>query len=1023
MLLTELDSFDLEDHGPKPVTTDGEASNPGPGAFRSHRRGGRSAAARERRGRQPVRNCSLENEELRVLHLNARSLVHKLAELTARLRCMSTKPHIICVNETWLDKSIESVFLEGYAVAARRDKSDKPNRGGVLVFVQEGMSAHVVELEQSIVAERIWLMLHLPNGPLLLGAWYRPPSADGSHISSFEAEHDRLRTGAVATLVIGDLNIHHASWLRFSSGDTAVGRRLRDICDLAGLSQLVSAPTRGANLLDVALCDLHNAKAKVLPNIADHALVEVTVPFPCPQEEFSKRRVWMYANADWDRLHADLEVQDWTCLENMHPEEGAQWLQTTIQKHMSESIACKEITVRKSSHPWLNNRVERAVQEKTQAAPDERDAATRKCSAVIKEEHDLWLARSRAQLANMPSGSKQWWKRSRQVAMQKELVCSIPALKDSDGQWVITSQAKADLFAGTFEAKYSLPAAEINEYSDVYAESAYDQLQDDEPNEGDALKVLQSMDATSGTGPDGLSARVLKRCAKALSLPLVLLAKAILTCGHWPSLWEDDWIVPMYKKKSQFDPLNYRGVHLTAQLSKAMERLLGRNWIVQMSSDSRVGRNQFAYRAQRGSRDAIAYLTLTWLDLLRRGNKIAVYLSDVSGAFDKVDSNRLIQKLERKGLGFKMTRVIRSWLQRRRATVVVSGQKSRCLLLQNQVFQGTVFGPPLWNQFFSDAAVPLNRSGYTEVVYADDLNAFKAFQPISDKAAIYEDLRVAQRELHSWGRANQVKFDAGKEGFAILSRWTGHAEGADFRILGIMFDKSLSMAAAIDELVKDCKWKIRSLLRCQRHFDIAGTVSLFKGRVLPFIEHRTPAIYHAAETLIQRVDSIQRHFLEKLGITEFAALFEYGLAPLRVRRDIALLGLIHRTVLGGGVRHFDEFFYHSGAAPPVGNWEKHNHQLREYGDDESSNVLSYAFGHGRCEAQKFVSRSALGLVRVYNHLPKSIVEGATSVSQFQSLLQDLVKQRAAAGHADWQNVLSPRVGWQRHPLVLLLDSR
>ena len=151
--------------------------------------------------------------------------------------------------------------------------------------------------------------------------------------------------------------------------------------------------------------------------------------------------------------------------------------------------------------------------------------------------------------------------------------------------------------------------------------------------------------------------------------------------------------------------------------------------------------------------------------------------------------------------------------------------------------------------------------------------------------------------------------------------------------------------------------------------------------------------------------------------------FDYGLAPLRVRRDIALLGLIHRTVLGGGVRHFDEFFYHSRAAPPAGNWEKHNHQLREYGDDESSDVLSYDFGHGRGEAQKFVSRSALGLVRVYNHLPKSIVEGTTSVSQFQSLLQGLVKQRASAGHADWQHVFSPRVGWRRHPLVHLLESR
>ena len=1020
---TVLGCLDLEDHGPKPVSTDGEASNPGPGAFRLHRRGGRSAAARVRRARQPAKNCSLVKDELRILHLNAQSLVDKLVELTGRLRGMCTKPHIICVNETWLHKSIESVPLEGYVVAARRDRSDDPNRGGVLIFVQEGISACAVELEQSIAAERIWLMLHLPNGPLLLCAWYRPGNTGNSHIDSFEVELDRLRPGAIATLVVGDLNIHNASWLGFSSKDTVEGRRLRDICNLAGLTQLVSEPTRKANLLDVALCDVHNAKANVLSNVADHALVEVTVPFPCPQEEFLNRTVWIYANADWDRLQADLEVHDWTGLESMHPDEGALWLQTTILKYMTESIACKEITVRKSSHPWLNNRVERAVQEKAQAAPDERNAATKRCSAVIKEEHERWLARSRAQLANMPSGSKEWWKRSRQVAMQKEQVCSIPALKGSDGQWVTSSQAKADLFAGTFEARYTLPVAEQNEYSDVYAESAYDQLQDAAPNEDDALNVLQSIDAASGTGPDGLSARVLKRCARALSRPFVMLAWAILHHGHWPTLWEEDWIVPIHKKYSQFDPANYRGIHLTAQISKAMERLLGRNWIEQMSCDSRVGRNQFAYRGQRGSRDAIAYLTLKWLDLLRLGNKIAVYLSDVSGAFDKVDSDRLIKKLEHKGLGIKMTKVIRSWLQRRRATVVVSGQKSRSLLLQNQVFQGTVFGPPLWNQFFSDAAVPLKQSGYTEVVYADDLNAFKAFQSKIDNASIDADLRATQRKLHSWGRANQVKFDEGKEGFAILSKRRGHAAGADFRILGITFDKSLTMASAIEELVKDCKWKIRSLLRCQRHFDIAGTVSLFKGRVLPFIEHRTSAIYHAADYLTERVDSIQRHFLDRLGITEREALFDYGLAPLRVRRDIGLLGLIHRTVLGLGVRHFCEFFYLSGAAPPAGNWEKHNRQLHEFRADESPNSMGYFFASGRGEAQKFVTCSALGLVSVYNHLPKSIVEGATTVCQFQSYLQDLVKQRAAAGHDDWQLVLSPRVSWRHHPLVHLLEGR
>ena len=135
-----------------------------------------------------------------------------------------------------------------------------------------------------------------------------------------------------------------------------------------------------------------------------------------------------------------------------------------------------------------------------------------------------------------------------------------------------------------------------------------------------------------------------------------------------------------------------------------------------------------------------------------------------------------------------------------------------------------------------------------------------------------------------------------------------------------------------------------------------------------------------------------------------------------------MLGLIHRSVMGCGMRHFEDFFSLSGAAPPPGQWQKHRFQLHEHRDDTSSNVLSYAFGHGRGGAQGFVMRSALGLVSVCNRLPKTVVEDAESVSHFQSLLQDLVKQRAASGFNDLQSVLSPRVAWQYHPLVHLLEN-
>ena len=42
------------------------------------------------------------------------------------------------------------------------------------------------------------------------------------------------------------------------------------------------------------------------------------------------------------------------------------------------------------------------------------------------------------------------------------------------------------------------------------------------------------------------------------------------------------WIVPIYKTKAIFQPGNYRGVHLTAQLSKVMERFLGQLWLPEL---------------------------------------------------------------------------------------------------------------------------------------------------------------------------------------------------------------------------------------------------------------------------------------------------------------------------------------------------------------------------------------------------------------------------------------------------------
>ena len=81
-------------------------------------------------------------------------------------------------------------------------------------------------------------------------------------------------------------------------------------------------------------------------------------------------------------------------------------------------------------------------------------------------------------------------------------------------------------------------------------------------------KALASLDEDSALGPDLVPTRILKRCAKVLAPVLHLLILAILKFGERPALWTEHWVVRVFKRKSVFDPINYRGIHLTSQIRK-----------------------------------------------------------------------------------------------------------------------------------------------------------------------------------------------------------------------------------------------------------------------------------------------------------------------------------------------------------------------------------------------------------------------------------------------------------------------
>ena len=132
------------------------------------------------------------------------------------------------------------------------------------------------------------------------------------------------------------------------------------------------------------------------------------------------------------------------------------------------------------------------------------------------------------------------------------------------------------------------------------------------------------------------------------------------------------------------------------------------------------------------------------------------------------------------------------------------------------------------------------------------------------------ELKQCQSSLHRWGAANRVLFDPGKESFHGIHRTRSFGE--DFKILGVIIDCKLTMRAAAKEISREAGWKVKSLLRCRRFYTQKELVKLYKAQVLSYIESKTAAIHHAAPSVLDAIDRVQRRFLREIGLTEGEAL-------------------------------------------------------------------------------------------------------------------------------------------------------
>ena len=149
------------------------------------------------------------------------------------------------------------------------------------------------------------------------------------------------------------------------------------------------------------------------------------------------------------------------------------------------------------------------------------------------------------------------------------------------------------------------------------------------------------------------------------------------------------------------------------------------------------------------------------------------------------------------------------------------------------------------------------------------------------------------------------------------------------------------------------------------------------------LEYHTGALLHATSTVWSRLDNIQSSFLAELQLDEATAFLKYNFAPPILRRDIRMLGFIHKRVLGQCHAALKRFLPLSTIPT---SW--HNKPVNVFLD-------------GCVTQHRLYERSLFGTASVYNRLHQCLID-ISSVKGFQSALTDLAKQRCNVGDIHWK---------------------
>ena len=166
-----------------------------------------------------------------------------------------------------------------------------------------------------------------------------------------------------------------------------------------------------------------------------------------------------------------------------------------------------------------------------------------------------------------------------------------------------------------------------------------------------------------------------------IAKPLVYLINLSFSTGVFPDLLKIANIIPVLKKGDRQDYSNYRPISLISNLSKLIEKLAHKSLYNFLEKYSLLFEKQYGFRMKMSTNHALIEITNKIQEACDKGSFTCGVFLDFKKAFDTVNHNILLHKLNHYGVRGTESNWFKSYLGTRHQHTTVNSFLQKILIM------------------------------------------------------------------------------------------------------------------------------------------------------------------------------------------------------------------------------------------------------------------------------------------------------------------------------------------------------